>query len=151
MGMPQMNIGIYQKHGFLITNLDKVTNNYSCAECQARFTQACNCSVIQRRATKGRRKGSAGGKKTRQNRRFKKTFIRRGRLATKQSVGWNTSRGDGTFTFINKCATMLGNELCGACSGWLLFGTTYSVPVLWLAIGTAVRIVIRSRNEDRKK
>lgn len=61
--MPQMNIGIYQKHAFLITNLDKVTNNYSCAECQARFTQACNCSVIQRRATKGRRKGSAEGKK----------------------------------------------------------------------------------------
>ena len=37
-----MNIGIYKEHAFLITNLDKVTNNYSCAECQARFTKVCN-------------------------------------------------------------------------------------------------------------
>ena len=33
-----MNIGIYEEHAFLITNLDKVTKNYACAECQARFT-----------------------------------------------------------------------------------------------------------------
>ena len=37
-----MNIGIYEEHAFLITNLDKVTRNYAFAECQARFTQACN-------------------------------------------------------------------------------------------------------------
>ena len=42
IGVPQMNIGIYEEHAFLITNLDKVTRNYAFAECQARFTQACN-------------------------------------------------------------------------------------------------------------
>ena len=37
-----MNIGIYEEHAFLIANLDKVMKNYACAECHARFTQACN-------------------------------------------------------------------------------------------------------------
>ena len=42
-----MNIGIYKEHAFLVTNLDKVTHNFSCAECQARFIQVCH---LRRRA-----------------------------------------------------------------------------------------------------
>lgn len=34
-----MNIGIYEDHSILITNLDRVKKHYACAECQARFTQ----------------------------------------------------------------------------------------------------------------
>ena len=30
-----MNIGIYEDHAFLITNLDRVKKHYACAECQA--------------------------------------------------------------------------------------------------------------------
>ena len=41
-----MNIGVYQDHAFLITNLQKATNRYACAEYQARFTQ------VTREATK---------------------------------------------------------------------------------------------------
>ena len=41
-GKPQINIGIYRKQAFLITNLDKVTNSYSWAEFQALFTKSCN-------------------------------------------------------------------------------------------------------------
>ena len=37
-----MNIGIYEDHAFLITNLDKVSNHNACAECQAGFSKACN-------------------------------------------------------------------------------------------------------------
>ena len=50
ISISQMNIGIYKEHAFLITNLDKVTNNYSCAECQARFTQVYHLHVMQRLA-----------------------------------------------------------------------------------------------------
>lgn len=42
IGVPQMNIGTYKQHVFLITNLDKVTKNYAWAKCQARFTTTCN-------------------------------------------------------------------------------------------------------------
>ena len=53
IGKPQMNIEIYKEHAFLITNLDKVTNNYSCAVCQARFTQACNLRRHAETCTRG--------------------------------------------------------------------------------------------------
>ena len=51
-----MNIGVYQDHAFLITNLQKVTNRYACAEYQARFTQVGSlrrrAAVCTREATK---------------------------------------------------------------------------------------------------
>jgi len=37
-----MTIGIFKEHAFLITNLEKATNNYACAVCDARFTKLCN-------------------------------------------------------------------------------------------------------------
>ena len=39
---PTMNIGLYEGHAFLITGINKVTNNYTCGECIARFTRADN-------------------------------------------------------------------------------------------------------------
>ena len=42
MGLPQMDIGIYEEHALLITKLDKVTKNYACAECQVKLTKACH-------------------------------------------------------------------------------------------------------------
>ena len=37
---PTMNIGLYEGHAFLITDINKITNNYTCGECMARFTRA---------------------------------------------------------------------------------------------------------------
>ena len=42
IGRPTMTIGIYGEHAFLITDINKVTNNYTCGDCGARFTKACN-------------------------------------------------------------------------------------------------------------
>ena len=53
IGIPQMNIGIYKEHAFLITKLDKVTHNFSCAECQARFTQVCHLRRHAETCTRG--------------------------------------------------------------------------------------------------
>ena len=35
---PPMTIGIFKEHAFLITDLEKATNTYACAHCDARFT-----------------------------------------------------------------------------------------------------------------
>ena len=37
-----MTIGIFEAHAFLITDLEKATNTYACAYCDARFTQSCS-------------------------------------------------------------------------------------------------------------
>ena len=37
-----MTVGIYGAHAFLIIDINKVTNNYTCGECLARFTQTDN-------------------------------------------------------------------------------------------------------------
>ena len=48
IGLPQMDIGIYEEHALLITKLDEVTKHYACAECQAKLTKACHFSGMQR-------------------------------------------------------------------------------------------------------
>ena len=42
IGRPTMTIGIYEEHAFLIKHINKVTNNYTCGDCDARFTKSCN-------------------------------------------------------------------------------------------------------------
>ena len=42
IGLPQMDISIYEEHALLITKLDKVTKHYEFAECQARLTKVCH-------------------------------------------------------------------------------------------------------------
>ena len=39
---PTMNVGIYEGHAFLILDINKVSNNFTCGECMARFTKSCN-------------------------------------------------------------------------------------------------------------
>ena len=63
-GVPQLNVGIYQDHAFRITNLDKVTKHHACAECQARFTQAC---PLQQHAEEGHKRGNQRGVSRRAN------------------------------------------------------------------------------------
>ena len=44
LGRPTMTIGIFEEHAFLITDINKVTQNFTCGDCGARFTQAGNLS-----------------------------------------------------------------------------------------------------------
>ena len=37
-----MHMGIYENHAFLIKDINKVLNNFTCGECMARFTRADN-------------------------------------------------------------------------------------------------------------
>ena len=39
---PTMNVGVYESHAFLILDINKVSNNFTCGECMARFTQSCH-------------------------------------------------------------------------------------------------------------
>ena len=39
VGHPTMTVGIFDVHAFLITDINRVTNNYICGECLARFTR----------------------------------------------------------------------------------------------------------------
>lgn len=58
-----MTIGIHNGHSFLITNINKVTNNYTCIECDARFTQACHLTRHAQRCTRGQTKTVCLGKR----------------------------------------------------------------------------------------
>ena len=51
---PTMAIGIYENHAFLILDINKVTNNYTCGECMARFTQSGHLKRHASRCTSGR-------------------------------------------------------------------------------------------------
>ena len=51
---PTMHTGIYEGHAFLIKDIIKVSNNFTCGECMARFTQADNLKRHALRCTSGR-------------------------------------------------------------------------------------------------
>ena len=53
-----MTIGILKEHAFLMTDLEKATNTYACAHCDARFTKSCHLS----RHARVKPKSSALGK-----------------------------------------------------------------------------------------
>ena len=42
VGIPLLNMGIYDGHAFLITDLKQVAGTYTCGDCQARFDRADN-------------------------------------------------------------------------------------------------------------
>ena len=51
---PMMHMGIYENHAFLIKDINKVLNNFTCGECMARFTRADNLKRHAPRCTSGR-------------------------------------------------------------------------------------------------
>ena len=40
VGRPVLTMGLYEGHAFLIRDIKQVTHNYTCGDCQARFTQS---------------------------------------------------------------------------------------------------------------
>ena len=53
LGRPTMTIGIYEEHAFLITDINKVTQNFTCGDCGARLTQAGNLSRHSKTCSRG--------------------------------------------------------------------------------------------------
>ena len=51
VGRPVLTIGLYAEHTFLIKDLAQVAHSFTCASCQARFTNASN---LMRHTTQGR-------------------------------------------------------------------------------------------------
>ena len=56
---PTMNVGIYEGHAFLILDINKASNNFTCGECMARFTKSCNLNRHIKTCTRGRPRSSA--------------------------------------------------------------------------------------------
>ena len=56
VGQPTMTIGIYGEHAFLITDINKVTNNYTCGDCGSRFTRADNLARHAKTCSRGETK-----------------------------------------------------------------------------------------------
>ena len=56
-----ITIGLYEGHAFLITDINKVTNNYTCGECMARFTRSDNLNRRIKTCTRGRANISCPG------------------------------------------------------------------------------------------
>ena len=61
VGQPTMTIGIYDEHAFLITDINKVTNNYTCGDCGSRFTQACHLTRHTKTCFRGETKFDCPG------------------------------------------------------------------------------------------
>ena len=56
VGRPVLSMGLYAGHAFLIRDLAQVTHNYTCGNCQARFTKSCNLIRHASRCSGGRTK-----------------------------------------------------------------------------------------------
>ena len=57
IGQPLLNMGLYDGHAFLITDLKQVAGTYTCGECQARFTQSCHLARhVANRCSRGQTK-----------------------------------------------------------------------------------------------
>ena len=61
VGRPTMTIGIYGEHAFLITDINKVTNNNTCGDCGARFTFSCSLARHAKTCYRGETKFDCPG------------------------------------------------------------------------------------------
>ena len=63
LGRPIMLIGIYNEHAFLITDINKVTNNYTCRDCGGRFTRAADLTRHSKTCARGATKIDCPGRR----------------------------------------------------------------------------------------
>ena len=61
VGPPVMTVGLHEGHAFLITDINKVTHNYTCGECLAGFTRASDLTRHSKTCTRGRTNMSCPG------------------------------------------------------------------------------------------
>ena len=65
VGRPVMTIGLYDGHAFLIRDIKQVAQNYTCGDCQARFTKSCDLVRHASRCTSGQTKINCPNKRIR--------------------------------------------------------------------------------------
>ena len=83
-----MHMGIYDIHAFLIKDINKVSNNFTCGDCQARFTQACHLTRHSSRCKLGRTHTECPGNKIiAPESAFEKSFYPEGHFGT-DGVRW---------------------------------------------------------------
>ena len=65
VGKPVLTMGLYDGHAFLIRDIKKVAQNYTCGDCQARFTKSCDLIRHASRCTSGQTKINCPNKRIR--------------------------------------------------------------------------------------
>ena len=65
VGRPVLTMGLYEGHALLIRDIKQVTHNYTCGDCQARFTQSCDLVRHASRCTSGQTKINCPNKRIR--------------------------------------------------------------------------------------
>ena len=102
---PTMTIGLYEGHAFLITDINKVTNNYTCGECMARFTKSVNLTRHAARCTRGQTNISCPGNRIlAPESAFKKAFYPEGSFGIKATCWLEyVSRQSGTHIHHHRC------------------------------------------------
>ena len=137
IGRPTMTIGIYEEHAFLIKDINKVTNNYTCGDCDARFVKSCNLLATYSSST-----APAIGS-SRQSRPSKRLFTPTAVSVSRLFVGWSTRQSSGASTFTTKdVVTGVSESFTGA---RLMVITQRAKPSSSTmgAIGTGVSIVFQ--------
>ena len=86
VGHPTMTVGTYEAHAFLITDINKVTNNYTCSECLARFTRAADLTRHSKTCTRGQTNISCPGNRI-LSQLLKKRFTQKAVLVSKRLAG----------------------------------------------------------------
>ena len=100
-----MTIGLYEEHASLITDINKVTNNYTCGECMARFTRASDLTRRATRCTRVRTNISCPGNRIlAPESAFEKTFYPEGRFGIKATCRLeHVARQSGTHIHHHRC------------------------------------------------
>ena len=100
-----MHMGIYENHAFLIKDINKVSNNFTCGECMARFTRADNLKRHASRCKLGQTEISCPGNQIlAPESAFEKGFYPEGTFGTKE-ICWleHLSRESGKHIHYHKC------------------------------------------------
>ena len=102
---PTANIGIYENHAFLILDINKVSSNFTCAECMARFTRSDNLKRHASRCISGRTEIACPGNQIlAPESAFEQAFYPEGTFGTK-GICWieHLSRQSGKHIHHHKC------------------------------------------------
>ena len=112
VGIPTMNIGIYNDHAFLITDINKITNNYTCGQCSARFTRADNLRRhADSRCTRGETKINCSGARIHPPESgYEKAFYPDVTFGSREWPGSSGRQSGGASTFITPDVVMEVSE-----------------------------------------
>ena len=98
-----MTIGIYGEHAFLITDINKVTNNYTCGDCGSRFTLVGNLARHAKTCSRGETKFDCPGNRIlAPESAFERPFIPKAVSVSRQFAGLSTRQSSETSTFTTK-------------------------------------------------